>query len=444
MSTLEHAGKEGLNSADYHVNAIHLRSNDASDAAATERDVLLTDGILAYAEDMRQGRARRGTLGFPVGLPLTKFSAGSELAVAIAAHRVQQFLIGLEPPHHEYAQLKAALARYRAIAEQGGWPTIPGGNTSISSDERLRLLRQRLAAEDPSFSSERTYQKDLLYALARYQHRNQLVPGSLSKATLDTLNVPASIRASQIAANMERWRWFSHAFASKHIEVNSADTTLRAVRDGVPVLTSNIIAGKPSSPTPIFGASVVAVTINPSWNIPDAIAAREIRPKAGRNPGYLAKEHIVADRTGRLRQIPGPWNALGRIKLEMPNRFNSYLHDTNSPALFARPNRHLSHGCMRVEQIKRLASFVLTGDSTAAAAKLEAGIAGGTTQRLSTRKPTPVYVGYWTALPDENGAVGFVADVYGWDRKVLSAMHSDSLGKTRVSVLTECSNANRS
>jgi L,D-transpeptidase YcbB len=187
------------------------------------------------------------------------------------------------------------------------------------------------------------------------------------------------------------------------------------------VLASRIVAGKASSPTPIFVTQVSAVTANPSWNIPPSIARNELWPKERAEPGYLASQHIMVE-GDLLRQLPGDDNALGRIKLEMPNRFNSYLHDTPAKNLFAHDDRHFSHGCMRVQEIAALASYALTRDTEAAVDRLNEAVALGTTETMRLDTPLTVYVLYWTAIAHDDGTVDFRGDIYGRDDRLLAAV----------------------
>ena len=201
------------------------------------------------------------------------------------------------------------------------------------------------------------------------------------------------------------------------------------------MLTSRIVAGKAATPTLLFAATVVAVTVNPYWNIPASIARNEILPKERAHPGYLAAEHIERMPDGGLRQTPGDFNALGRLKLEMPNRFNSYLHDTPAKTLFARTDRHFSHGCMRVEQIRQLASLVLTGAPSAALQRIDAAIDADETVRIPLDKPLPVYVLYWTVIAHRGGAVDFL---YGRDGRLLAALAGERWPIGRTAMASEC------
>lgn len=453
LAILAQSGDDGLDSVDYHADALTARNQLNSAAALAEYDLLLSDGLLHYARDMRKGRLSPDEVEHDVELPDSNFDSVTALNSALNSNAPGKFISDLSPPHPEYAALKKAYIHYRDIAARGGWAEIPADFAFAAGDDSP-ILRTRLAYEESDIGD------DLQAALKRYQSRNNLEPtGKLDEQTLAALNVPASERAGQIAANMERWRWVP-AFDSRYIEVNTADTTLEVVENGKVTLSSRIIAGKRASPTPIFFAHVTAVTINPPWNIPHPIARNEMLPKLRRNPGYLSSQHIVlvngpaGDPYGQtinwhavsaanfpyaLRQMPGDDNALGYVKLEMPNKFDTYLHDTSSRSLFARDDRHLSHGCMRVQQIQPLASYALTGDVNAGLTQIKSAIDLHATQHFPLDRTLPVYVLYWTAIADADGITGFRSDVYGRDAKLLAVL----AGKRpvgRVSMIgTECS-----
>jgi murein L,D-transpeptidase YcbB/YkuD len=213
------------------------------------------------------------------------------------------------------------------------------------------------------------------------------------------------------------------------------------------MLTSRVIVGRPSNRTPILRAEGAGITINPPWTVPRSIAAKEILPKLKRNHAWLASHDMVlldgpaGDPQGlkinwraipagtfpyQIRQYPGPHNPLGQIKLELPNRFDVYLHDTPDKALFQRSNRHLSHGCVRVEQILPLASYALAADLSAVQRITEA-IQVGQTTYMPLRKKLPVYFLYWTAAIGSGKELKYSPDVYGRDRRLIAAMRTKQL-----------------
>jgi len=209
-------------------------------------------------------------------------------------------------------------------------------------------------------------------------------------------------RRETIARNMERWRWLPRSLGRNYILVNAASFEARLWRDGARAGTWKVIVGKPSTPTPIFAATVRGVIVNPWWTVPASI----IREKRGRFPssqGYVRSG-------GQVRQRPGPNNALGIVKLDMPNSHSVYLHDTPSKSLFDRPVRTFSHGCVRVNDALALASALLGPARTRS--ELDAIVATRRTTEILLAAPLPIYVAYFTAGSDLQGKVVIYPDVY--------------------------------
>jgi murein L,D-transpeptidase YcbB/YkuD len=247
---------------------------------------------------------------------------------------------------------------------------------------------------------------------------------------------------AQIVANMERWRWMPRTFEDRYILVNVPQNELRVVDHGTTILRSRAIVGRVTDPTPILRAMVKGFVVNPPWNVPSIIARREILPKLRKDRFYLAKQDMVlrdgppGDPHGlrvnwralktmpyRVQQLAGPKSALGRIKLDMPNRFDAYLHDTPGKAAFQLDERFLSHGCVRVQQIMELASIVLTGDPETGISSTQTMIDAGATQRVSAGTPIPVYLVYWTAFQGDDGQLNFRPDIYGRDERLIAQLN---------------------
>ena len=399
-AALAHVDADGLEPADYRI--------PPPSGDATEQDIRLTAAALRFAHDLHDGRGDLRRLDRDVELPSLPFDAATALAQAVASHDMAGFLAQLPPPNWAYAALKAALARYRDLADAKTFAALPeAGARRYAQDARLQAkLRARLALEDDHVSQT----ADLAQALRVFQRRNGLdESGQVDRATFASLNTGPDERALTIAANMERWRWLPRTLEPRRIEINVADQTLQAFSDDAAVLTSRVIVGRPRDPTPILRAEAVGVTVNPPWNVPAAIARREMLPKLRKHRDYLAGEDIVlvdgppddphglhidwrAVSTGhfpwRLQQRPGAKNALGLVKLELPNRFDVYLHDTPAKTLFALQHRALSHGCVRVEEIYPLGAYALTGDA-ASVSLLESAVAAGQTETLPLKAPLP-------------------------------------------------------
>ena len=281
----------------------------------------------------------------------------------------------------------------------------------------MAVLKARLQAEgylppDPVAPSA------IVAALKVYQTGNGLTAdGQLNERTAMMLNVPPAARAQQIAANMERLRWMPHVLGGRYIMVNVPDASLVLMESGQQALVSRVVVGAPDKATPILAAKAVVVTINPAWHVPKSIVAKEILPKLDRDSGYLQSKHMEME-NGEVVQLPGPDNALGQVKFELPNVFNVYLHDTPSKRAFLSDDRAQSHGCVRVEQIRPLAEHVLGISDD----ELQQAVSGGKTEVRRLQQPIPVYIQYFTAIAREGGQTGFRADIYGRDARMISIM----------------------
>ena len=400
-----------------------------------------TAALLAFARDIALGRSGTRSPKSEVALPASDFDPQAVVAQAIREGKLAQLPDLLSPPYSEYAFLKNALAHYRAIAQAGGWPTLTTAAKDYAAGTQAALVRNRLSYEDEVVAGDPD--ADLTKALKRFQlHHGLDTDGVLGPATLAELNIPASSRADTIMADMERWRWMPRVLEPDRIVINAAAADLVLVLGNHVVLTSRVIVGRPRDRTPILRAEVVGLTVNPSWTVPTTIAAREILPKLKRNRNWLAAHDMVllngppGDPTGltvnwrairadkfsyRLRQQPGPENPLGQIKIDLPNRFDVYLHDTPGRSAFARRDRHLSHGCVRVESIVPLASYAMSSDLDSMEMILSAIETGETTYMRLHRK-LPVYFLYWTAFPGPDGAIAFRPDIYGRGVPVLASL----------------------
>ncbi len=459
FAALVHAEDEGLDPADYHLGASVFHKVPESALATAEFDILLSDAALRYAGELRKGRYALRSLDRDIDLPDQSFDAVAALSSALQSGRLPAFLTGLPPPHPQYARLKSALGLYRSIAEKGNWPSLPDRSSSAffdNANDRDLLLR-RLSYEDTSLAT--AGEKDVAEALKRFQSRHGLEPdGRVDAQTLEALNVPAAERVFEIVANMERWRWLPRAFEKRYVLINAADASLEVVDDGNVVLSSRVIVGRPRDPTPILRAVATGITVNPPWNVPQRIARNEILPKLKRHHNYLLSQNMIlrngptGDPYGlnidwrnvgrgafryRVQQLPGPKNALGTIKLELPNRFDVYLHDTPAKSVFDRDKRDVSHGCVRVQQILPLASYALTGDA-ASVSLLTSAVAMGTTGHFSLSEPLPIYFLYWTVFVDSDGSVEFRPDIYGRDRRLIEALNGRFRNERVTSVQAGC------
>lgn len=219
---------------------------------------------------------------------------------------------------------------------------------------------------------------------------------------------------SAIARNMERWRWMPRSLGADHVLVNAAAFEASLWRGGDKVGTWKVIVGKTKTPTPIFNTTITGVNLNPWWEIPASIVRESVGSLVRRSPSTARARGYVWG-GGRYRQKPGPNNALGQMKLVMPNRYSVYMHDTPNKDLFERDVRAFSHGCIRTGDALGYAATLLEGVKTRE--QVDAIVASGQSTVIDLARPIPIYIAYFTAVSDGQGGVKLLNDVYGRDKR---------------------------
>jgi len=448
---------EGLNPDDYSVPAISGLWSSRNPSELAWLDILLTQGMSAYLTDMAYGRAEPCLLDpllFATARENVRNDPGHLIRQASQAPDLEHFLQDQAPAHDAYRLLRTALAKYRSLADRGGWPFIPPGPSIRPDMEDLRVpaIRSLLTINGDYNGTEYSsplFDPELADAVRRFQSRHNLnSDGIIGNNTLAAMNVPVTERIDQILINMELWRWLPHKLEGKQIYVNIAGFFLQARRDEQVEFATPVIVGKVYHKTPVFSDQVRYVEFNPFWNIPASIARNEIVPAMLKDPAYLRKNNIrMFDGWGdnsrevdpaslnwrqlggkisryRLRQDPGPDNSLGRVKFVFPNRHDVYLHDTPAHDLFRRDDRAFSHGCIRVSRPIELAHYLLSGDDMSwTMERIQKILGEGKRTVIVLKKPVPIHILYRTAEVDaDSGAVFFFKDVYGRDALLQQAL----------------------
>lgn len=322
-----------------------------------------------------------------------------------------------EPGRAASDRLAAAIATYQAIAAAGGWGTVPAATQPLKPGEidlRTPALRARLAVTDgmpASSASPYLYDDGLAAGVRTFQARHGLeIDGVVGRATSEALNVPVAARLDAMTRSLAKMALQEPAWGERYIAVNAAAATYRYV-DGDTVIAGAAIVGKPTWQTPELDSVIDRIDFNPSWTVPQRIAAREIWPKVRKDASYLAKHQMtVVD--GMIRQRPGPGNPLGQVKFSFDNPYSVYLHDTNSRTLFAKAERHLSHGCVRVSDAMTLARVLIAQNAGWSDARIDEALAKTGTTRVALDRPIPVHIVYNTAWVAEDGTVNLRPDVY--------------------------------
>jgi len=404
-----HAGSHGLDPNMFHAGVLARQPS----LPTIERDLLLSDGILRYADALAEGAVTPNQRPENEDLSPGPVDIVAALDAVLEAPDPARALEGLAPSTPEYVALRRAYAIYMAIAQAGGWPRVGevGRAEHGVADSRLQQLQRRLEAEGylPAGYTSASYDGPTQQAVKTFQEHHGLDPnGRLTAATIAELNVPAEMRAGQVVVNLERLRWLPRTLPADRVWVNAANERLELFQNNKVTFSTRVVVGEVDKQTPEFQSNIVSVLYNPPWNIPYSIAQKEILPKLEADPGYLERHHMVMRGNGSVQQVAGPWSALGQLKFEMPDKFDVYLHDTPLKQLFARENRRMSHGCVRVQNPRVLASLLLN-QSVEAIGK---GIAAGGTTRHMLPAPVPVFIVYQTVFADADGSLQFRHDVY--------------------------------
>ncbi|WNM56577.1 L,D-transpeptidase family protein [Candidatus Nitrospira allomarina] len=450
---LSEAERLGLNSKDYAYSELHwLQRTDqlfSEDRPLFHTNVLarievvLTNNLVKLLDHVTSGRLSPEQVNGKWYLederpPLT------QIVTQVIDDGIAVTLESLAGGHEGYGPLLKTLVQYLQIKSDGGWPIIPGGPllTKGTSSPRVKVLRQRLAAtgdmNDGPISS--VFDQKVMEGVEKFQARHGLsVDGIVGPRTLETLNTPVDSRIRQLLVNLERRRWMPRTLGPDYVLVNIPDFQLTAYQDGKPQMGMPVIVGKPMSQTPIFSDILEYLVLNPYWNVPRSIVIDEIIPKFQEDPAYLEEsnfelvdwdeqpmeisqltlENIEAG-TIRIRQKPGPNNALGLVKFMFPNDHAIYLHDTPADHLFDASERDFSHGCIRVERPTDLAAFLLNGKWSRE--EILHTIESSERRAIQLPQAIPVYILYLTAWVAEDGTLQFREDLYGHDEQLWTAL----------------------
>lgn len=382
-------------------------------------------------------------------------TGGSSYAKARDAERVATDLRPGDIPWRSGLMLEAidsAFDYYQRIANAGGWPSIPPGRMMRpgEEDERIPLLRRRLRITGDLRHSQSSYGygfesyeygQALEEAVKRFQRRHGLrVTGRVDQPTTAALNVSVEERLAQLMLNRNRIRdLVQRPHETRYILVNVPAFQLEAVEGGAAVLRHRVIVGRPGRNTPELRATVRALNFFPSWKVPDSIAQADLIPKAAKEPEYLESEKIRIFENGsgrelnpyavdwhtasaarlKFRQDPGPQNALGLVRLDMSNEYGVYMHDTPLKKLFAQRGRAFSAGCVRVDNVFRLAEWIARDEpGFETPGRAEQILAAGEPVTVDLKHPVPVYFTYitaWAEPEQAGGTVEFRPDIYNKD-----------------------------
>jgi murein L,D-transpeptidase YcbB/YkuD len=484
IAAVEASREHGLAPEDFDIAALRKVAARSDDDAqmVVHRELLFTETLARLVTQLRYGKvdpsALYSTWNFspPPGVQ----ERAQTLDEVLEAASLQSALATLAPQDAAYRGLQQALSRFTALAAKGGWPSVPDGPTLRpgESDARVRALRARLQAEGwlaeegkagkagkadaagerqgnkPGKASARgdatRYDKALAEAVQRFQTAHGLRPdAAVGSNTVAALNVSAAERVAQIRVNLERVRWVARDMSADRLVVDITSFNAALQLDGAQVWSSKVMVGRPARETPVLLDHVQHLVLNPKWVVPPTILREDVIPGMNRNAAYLQQHNLrIVNRSGQavapeqidwsnakrggfpyqVVQESGSRGALGQVKFSLSNGYAIYLHDTPSRALFSKPVRALSSGCVRLEKPRELALLLLDDPQRWNEEALAAAIASARTRTLPVGRHVPVMLLYRTAVADgsaatdHKGAVSFREDIYNQDPPLLAML----------------------
>ena len=466
IRVLSEAAIRGLDPGDYDapwLESQSIRTAPPDSALAARIEVGLSVAAARFALALRFGRVSPQAAHAEFHLPPDSLDVTTALLALAKNEEPNRLLQALEPPFIHYWLLMSALVRYHNLARDSALVALPPmpkrlrpGEPYVGVPPLRRLLTPLGDCRDsmplPVFDT--VYFGGVVEAIKRFQMRQGFTPdGVIGDSTRVRLERPFDQRIRQMELTLERWRWMPRRFAAPPILVNIPAFRLYAFTsadlDESTMLAMNVVVGTAfKTETPVFASELAYLTFAPYWDVTPTIMVKEIRPAALKNPAFLARNRYELVENGepvppwpeniarigkgvRVRQTPGPHNALGLVKFIMPNDYQVYLHDTPSKALFDRTRRDASHGCIRLGDPFALAAFLLRDQTEWTEDRIRAAMNAGEPTTVRFRNPVPVFITYGTALAGSNGDVFFYTDIYGHDR-VLDQLLKKGYPYTRV------------
>jgi murein L,D-transpeptidase YcbB/YkuD len=360
-------------------------------------------------------------------------SQGSRTATAVTSHNPT---FGSEA----VANMQRAIIRYEEIVSAGGWQEV---RTSVKLEIGMRdatvvALRERLIASgDLSASAGKSPVFDSLVeeSVKRFQARHGLPPdGRVGEFTLKAMNVAGDIRLGQLRTNLARLQASTSDLGQRYVLVNIPAAQVEAVEDGRVVYRFKAVVGRIDRPTPILDSRIFEIILNPYWTVPRSIIQKDIMPLMRKNPNYLTDNKIrLFDSSGNeidpstidwhadkapplmFRQDPGKINAMASTKINFHNDHAVYMHDTPQQGLFNKLSRFDSSGCVRVQNIRDMETWLLRDTPGWGRMRIDQAIKSGVNTPIRLATEIPVYFRYITAWSEKDGIVQFRDDIYHLD-----------------------------
>ncbi len=431
---IENIKEEGLPGKILYAESFQQMMNEDSSGNSIQKedpfiDLMLTAQYFYYAENVWEGLGTKAMQAVEWDLPKKKISYDAYLDSLLDIPSSSFMLT--EPVFRQYALLKSYLKKYRNIDAAGGWPEIKADKKDYrkgDSSKAITAIRKRLIMSGDLFTDDQTmvFNDELETAVKVFQQRYGLKDDGIINSKLITeMNYPVEKRIEQIIVNMERCRWLPVVLKKDYLVVNVPEFRFHAFENDSLVWSMNVVVGTVMNKTAIFNGTLNNVVFSPYWNIPPGIMQKETLPAIRRDKNYLSRNHMEWNGNA-IRQKPGPWNALGKVKFLFPNSHSIYLHDTPGKTVFGNDQRAFSHGCIRVSDPKRLAIYVLRKQPEWTEDKIDAAMNASIEKYVKISNPVPVFIAYFTSWVDTKGKLNFRNDIYKKDSRLAKMIIENS------------------
>jgi L,D-transpeptidase YcbB len=460
---------DGLNPEDYHLNVINTYFNkieqlqrsgqvsEEGDLAAL--DILLTDAYIMLSSHLYMGKVEPEQLKaiWNIQRAAPELMIDKRLEEALQSGSIRKSLENLYPSFVIYKKMRDGLRalyddqkRFEA-APVSNWKKLkvdksikPGESHNAIPEIRRRLEFWGYLTPMP-VEDEKLYDSLMVPGIKRIQLRHGMEnDGVIGQGTIHALGQTPSDLISTAAVNLERLRWLPDKLKDQEIIlVNTANFQLDYLLNRDTLFTSRVIVGKSYHATPQFDGLMSYIVFSPTWTVPTSIVRNEIIPALKKDPQYLGKKNMklltsdgkAIDPSGidwskvnarsfpyTVRQEPGEQNSLGLVKFMFPNKHSVYIHDTPSRSLFAREDRALSHGCVRIQKPFEFAKLLLSFDAQWTDERIRAAMKQTSERTVMLDRKIPVVMLYLTYWCDSLGKTFFRRDVYNRDEEILKAL----------------------
>ena len=417
-----HANKLAPNSIDSSFVGQLTKQNFSQNNAASDIDLSLSLAFFTYAEKWLMPSDIDPTL-VKWRIPKISLPLVNQLKNWLNPATITGFNTGSQ----NFKQLLENFVSLSSIAALDTGINIPTSNIKINKGETASVIKQikkklKLLGDYKSTDTTSLYSGLLDDAIHRFQERMGLPKTNyIDKIVLQAIRTPIQKYANTIAINLERLRWMPAMMDSNYIVVNIPAFQLIVFDSSKIQFKMPVIVGSASKNTIIFSDRMRYIVFSPYWNVPPSIVRAEILPGIRNNSNYLASKNMEITTHGDLptiRQLPGTSNSLGLVKFLFPNPYNIYLHDTPGKHLFAKQNRSLSHGCVRLGDARKMAGYLLRNDASWTAIKIDSAMHQQKEKWVTLKKTMPVFIAYFTSWVDSNGVLQFRKDIYNHDTQL--------------------------